>query len=576
VQGQMSVVWEVIGGGDKGGIVVREGKDTASAQTPTRLATGALVEEVELDGERLCFRKICGDGPDSGWASLKLSSGKELLALATSVWRVVGGGDKGGILVRTGKELSSSQAPGRLTTGALIRELEHDTASDRLRFERLTGEGPTGGWVSTRLNGGKQLLVRLCTADEVLEALYDHHDSSQAKVEMLLPKIGGEAMKSAVPRLVDFLNDPAPRVKRKAIRMLARLGEATPLLQQACADDDFDVRCEAVRALSNAAFGSIVKAEQSTGADDIVAKLRSLLREDPAWRVRFLAARALRTLGLEEAALAADLRTAARDDEDGDVRWAAADALQARGEEVDPKLPSAPLDPPAPAPGALDGRRPRVLAVHGTPSNSAIMTMQAAKFKAALGADFDWTFVDSPMAWDFIPGSQDPLYMEPSDFQKKLAKDKPFLWWYNHGNAVYYRVDEGVANLRKLIQEAEPVDVIVSFSQGSNLISLLLNQLRREGVAAPWRVSVYFCGGQIDDTYKFPNGWSSKHPTLRVYNGAGDSWFHGGELSLQDMYPDIQEFSHQDGHNFPSSQPRAGEIYKEVAREVRRHCGLKE
>merc|ERR1712039_1148076 len=151
---------------------------------------------------------------------------------------------------------------------------------------------------------------------------------------------------------------------------------------------------------------------------------------------------------------------------------------------------------------------------------------------------------------------------------------KPFLWWYNHGNAVYSQVDEGIANLRKLIQEAGPVDVIVSFSQGSNLVSLVLNQLRREGLPAPWRVSVFFCGGQIDDSiYKFPQGWASMQPTVRVFNAASDSFFHGGEGSLQDMYSNLQEFGHQDGHNFPSTQPRAGEIFSEVAREVRRHCG---
>mmetsp|Transcript_115047 Transcript_115047/g.245747 ORF Transcript_115047/g.245747 Transcript_115047/m.245747 type:complete len:324 (+) Transcript_115047:63-1034(+) len=78
----------------------------------------------------------------------------------TRCWRVVGGADKGGILVRTGKDLASPAAPSRLSTGALVKELELE--GDRLLYERATGEGPDSGWVSIRLKD-KDLLVE---ADE--------------------------------------------------------------------------------------------------------------------------------------------------------------------------------------------------------------------------------------------------------------------------------------------------------------------------------------------------------------------------------------------------------------------------
>jgi len=70
--------WEVVGGADRGGILVREGQDLASAQLPLRLSTGAQVEELELLGERLHFRRAGGEGPDSGWVSIRLK-GKDLL-----------------------------------------------------------------------------------------------------------------------------------------------------------------------------------------------------------------------------------------------------------------------------------------------------------------------------------------------------------------------------------------------------------------------------------------------------------------------------------------------------------------
>lgn len=68
----MSTTWVVVGGGDKGGILVREGQATSSAQCSERLSTGSLVEELELQGERLHYKLLTGDGPGEGWISIKL------------------------------------------------------------------------------------------------------------------------------------------------------------------------------------------------------------------------------------------------------------------------------------------------------------------------------------------------------------------------------------------------------------------------------------------------------------------------------------------------------------------------
>lgn len=71
-------LWDVVGGADKGGIMVREGRDLKSPPLDGRLATGAIVEELQLLGERLHYKIVRGSGPDEGWVSLKLGL-KELL-----------------------------------------------------------------------------------------------------------------------------------------------------------------------------------------------------------------------------------------------------------------------------------------------------------------------------------------------------------------------------------------------------------------------------------------------------------------------------------------------------------------
>lgn len=70
-------VWEVVGGAENGGIIVREGVELSSAQVADRLATGAVLQEICLVGERLCFEKISGSGPETGWVSTMMK-GKPL------------------------------------------------------------------------------------------------------------------------------------------------------------------------------------------------------------------------------------------------------------------------------------------------------------------------------------------------------------------------------------------------------------------------------------------------------------------------------------------------------------------
>lgn len=70
--------WEVVGGVDKGGILVRGGQALSSPALADRLSTGAIVEELALDGDRLNYRLKRGTGPEQGWVSIRIS-GKELL-----------------------------------------------------------------------------------------------------------------------------------------------------------------------------------------------------------------------------------------------------------------------------------------------------------------------------------------------------------------------------------------------------------------------------------------------------------------------------------------------------------------
>jgi len=74
-------IWEVVGGREKGGVIVRSGLELSSPQATARLAPGALVEGLELHGERLRYRRLSGIGPNSGWVSVRVGAASTPLLL---------------------------------------------------------------------------------------------------------------------------------------------------------------------------------------------------------------------------------------------------------------------------------------------------------------------------------------------------------------------------------------------------------------------------------------------------------------------------------------------------------------
>ncbi|CAJ1397634.1 unnamed protein product [Effrenium voratum] len=124
--------WRVVGGGDKGGIVVRSGVGLSSPEAAERLATGAVLQELQRVEERLQFRKVSGEGPEEGWVSLRLK-GKDLVVPA---------------------DAASASAATESPTGCVLRVRVPQSSARAAEVGRkegavctLVGEGPAlGGW----------------------------------------------------------------------------------------------------------------------------------------------------------------------------------------------------------------------------------------------------------------------------------------------------------------------------------------------------------------------------------------------------------------------------------------------
>jgi len=60
---------------------VQRYEDDGSEQHRWKLLEGAEVEELEIYGVRMHFRRVSGEGPDEGWLTMYNSSGSPLLEL---------------------------------------------------------------------------------------------------------------------------------------------------------------------------------------------------------------------------------------------------------------------------------------------------------------------------------------------------------------------------------------------------------------------------------------------------------------------------------------------------------------
>ncbi|CAJ1407795.1 unnamed protein product [Effrenium voratum] len=143
----------VVGGADKGGILVRAGQGTGSEQLAERLSTGAIVEELDLAGDRLHYQLVTGTGPASGWVSVTLKD-KALLVRKTEPQAQV----------EPAVELKEGDY--YVTLGVVFKKAGTDPETQKIvKLNRKVGavvhttgkvwKGPTGGfWVELDVSSG--------------------------------------------------------------------------------------------------------------------------------------------------------------------------------------------------------------------------------------------------------------------------------------------------------------------------------------------------------------------------------------------------------------------------------------
>ncbi|KAJ0401600.1 hypothetical protein P43SY_008675 [Pythium insidiosum] len=238
---------------------------------------------------------------------------------------------------------------------------------------------------------------------------------------------------------------------------------------------------------------------------------------------------------------------------------------------------------------AARARKLRVLCLHGYRTNAQVMENQMKGLVDALGDDAEFIYVNAPQ-----------LARGPSEdvIERLHAKDAPFFeWWHvtplacQDGSDWIWtleRVDEAMAYMDTKMAEIGPVDVVIGFSQGSMLLTILsMRYLQRRPPQMWWKLCICVCGMRVRGVnvrhlFETPDGQAKLVPIPSIHISGKADPFADECDRLADMYDSHPTafpaspltkmvLQHAGGHKFPSVKKYAA-MYEELARVIVNHC----
>ncbi|KAH9110282.1 hypothetical protein LEN26_010452 [Aphanomyces euteiches] len=221
-----------------------------------------------------------------------------------------------------------------------------------------------------------------------------------------------------------------------------------------------------------------------------------------------------------------------------------------------------PTPPVSKEPAPSTPNQIRVLCLHGFRTSTSVMKVQVADFLHAFDpSEVHVTFLNAP-----YPASG-PAYDDVGEF---FGKDGPYYEWWNVDDSKYGGWKKSLEYLQEQVQARGPFDVIVGFSQGATMATLLAVHYQAQGVI-PFKAVVLVCGlvpidGMPSDVIEI------NMPSIHVL-GESDPVFDLGQ-ALVDIYastPSRHVFKHPDGHKFPAATHSKG-IFDQVATILRTLC----
>ena len=223
------------------------------------------------------------------------------------------------------------------------------------------------------------------------------------------------------------------------------------------------------------------------------------------------------------------------------------------------------LRPPAPP-----VRRRRVACLHGTAANKAIFAIQCAPLRArAAKRGVDLIFFDAPK---LVAASNPHAELMHKFFGKdQVLREFGPAKLNGRGWRTYEDPLEVAESAHEALLEAcggEEPDVLLGFSQGANMLSILAAKAEREG--RPYRCLVALCGArpgwaaELPDLFFFRDGDSSSPLKTRLLCVRGesdaqvgpnvDAGLPDGPTEMAKLFRDVTLLTHPGGHSpFPGA-----------------------
>ncbi|KAJ0407695.1 hypothetical protein ATCC90586_001877 [Pythium insidiosum] len=228
------------------------------------------------------------------------------------------------------------------------------------------------------------------------------------------------------------------------------------------------------------------------------------------------------------------------------------------------------------------GRKMRVVCLHGWRTNARVLQHQSAGLRAALG-DEAGTFEASGPPQEAVQTfyrHEAPFY----EWWNAVKLSPPYTTSDKGASERYAYRYEGVEETLRLVSERlealHPVDVLVGFSQGAGLATLLTAKWLQERDSAPWKVCVLVSGfrPRAEEVRHLLENEQGRHVKINVPSihliGEADAIVRQCE-DLFETYADASEgvrrlkFLHGEGHKFPTPGKHA-DLYRRVACELKR------
>jgi hypothetical protein len=235
----------------------------------------------------------------------------------------------------------------------------------------------------------------------------------------------------------------------------------------------------------------------------------------------------------------------------------------------------------------------RVLCLHGHRTNDKVMMNQTKGMRAAFGDDAEFIFLNAPSE---ARGETDPVILHHH------GQDAPFYeWWavrpvepednYPTEDAewplIHEYFDESIEYMNHKLKELGPIDVVLGFSQGAVLLTILSMLYLQHYNQRPWKLCMCVGGVHVrainqQHLFRTPSGSDLLVPFPSIHIIGENDPMHDESISLSEMYDNYPTaypqsplrklvLYHTGNHKFPSATKHA-KLYEDLVRIVKDHC----